>query len=159
MPDLRDQRVARITAQWIHLAQIHRYGGEWTPTEADIAHSGLLERLLDNRDPLPLPPPLAWSYPWYSIVEKGVSYFTSTRPDWFTSDNFPNHVVICQHPGWEVKRHLDPAGWVLTHPGAPGDWELRPLTEDEEHPVVGHGVPPHPDVLADWCLRRVSTNG
>jgi len=38
---------------------------------ADIDHSALLARLLDGKEPLPAPPPRAFSYPWYDLIESG----------------------------------------------------------------------------------------
>lgn len=38
---------------------------------ADMFHSSLLQRLLEGQPPLPLPPPKAFSYPWYSLIERG----------------------------------------------------------------------------------------
>lgn len=37
----------------------------------EIWHSALLERLLHGKDALPQPPPRAFSYPWYFLLEHG----------------------------------------------------------------------------------------
>lgn len=148
-------RIIRAAVTWVDLARANGYGGEgWVPTDADIWHSALLCRLLAGNDPLPQAPPRAYSYPWYELVEKGCAYFIPERfSEWFESGSYPGHLILCQNPEWEIVRHLDP-GFVLTHPGAPGTWELRPLRDDEDHPSRGTTVengPPEP-IPATWVL-------
>ena len=62
------QDATKAFAEYIHILNQERYGH---PTEADVQHSALLQRLLSGKKPLPLPPPLAMSYPNYSLVENG----------------------------------------------------------------------------------------
>ena len=45
------------------------YGKTWLPTVSDFYKSALFERIRSGVDPLPEPPPLGYSCPWYALVE------------------------------------------------------------------------------------------
>lgn len=46
------------------------YGKDWFPCSTDFIKSALFERIRSGKDPLPEPPPLGYSCPWYAIVEE-----------------------------------------------------------------------------------------
>lgn len=46
-----------------------QYGDDWFPTISDWTKSALFERIRSGKDPLPEPPPLGYSCPWYAVVE------------------------------------------------------------------------------------------
>ena len=148
-------RIIRAAVTWVDTARKNGYGGKgWVPTDADIWHSSLLVRLLEGKELLPEPPPKAYSYPWYDLIENGAAYFIPEQlSEWFETDNYPDQLVICASPGWHIMKRLDP-GYVLAHVRAPGAWELRPLREDEDHPQRGTDMRTGP-ILATWVLTRV----
>jgi hypothetical protein len=39
-----------------------------------IRKSALFHRMMEGKEPLPEPPPRAFSYPWYEIIEDGYGY-------------------------------------------------------------------------------------
>lgn len=39
-----------------------------------IRKSALFHRLMEGKEPLPIPPPRAYSYPWYNLIEDGYGY-------------------------------------------------------------------------------------
>jgi hypothetical protein len=51
-------------------------GRPFVPSEADILKSRLFWRLRSGKEPLPTPPPTAYSCPWYELVEE------PDRPPW-----------------------------------------------------------------------------
>jgi hypothetical protein len=64
----REEMRVRTMVRWLDIR------AEWrpdlpAPTDADIAASALFERLMAGGEPLPYPPPLQFSRPWYAIVE------------------------------------------------------------------------------------------
>lgn len=75
----------------------------------DAMHSALLQRLLDGNEPLPKPPPRAFSYPWYELVERGCADAVEawTRPGMA-------EVVINQYP-WKLVRERAPDDWEVTY--------------------------------------------
>ena len=61
-------KLPQLVARWLEVGYPDK-----GPTPADAWHSALLQRLLDGKDPLPVPPPRAYSYPWYALIENGRS--------------------------------------------------------------------------------------
>jgi ADP-ribosylglycohydrolase len=72
-------------------------------------HSALLQRLLDGDEPLPKPPPRAFSYPWYELLERGCAdaFEVWSRPG-------STEVVINQYP-WKLVRERAPNDWEVTY--------------------------------------------
>lgn len=105
---------------WLELRQTDWPGA---PTRADAEHSALLTRLLSGKKALPKPPPLAFAYPWYDIVETGKAAVTAF---WVDSKK----LTINQNLGWAVTSgsREDNEIW-LEHPGAPGRWRLSFLPD------------------------------
>ena len=54
---------------WIETVRKAYGNPAWLPTEADLVKSALLERLRNGLDPLPEPPPVGMSCPWYALIE------------------------------------------------------------------------------------------
>lgn len=70
------QRVLNAIKRWLSVAGKEGYWGEtglvhFQQLCADIDHSALLRRLIEGKQPLPIPPPRAIGYPWYDIIERG----------------------------------------------------------------------------------------
>jgi hypothetical protein len=59
---------------WIETVREHgssiSYGKEWLPGYADMLKSRLFWRIRSGKNPLPHPPPTAFSCPWYEVVEE-----------------------------------------------------------------------------------------
>jgi hypothetical protein len=62
-------QVGRSTG-YFNYGMEHRPDRDRFPNDADIHHSALLSRLRSGKDPLPKPPPHAFSSPWYSVMEE-----------------------------------------------------------------------------------------
>jgi len=70
------REVLEKVKQWLRVRIEHQDAPQevkdvWQQLTADIDHSALLGRLLDGKEPLDIPPPLSYSYPWYELVENG----------------------------------------------------------------------------------------
>ncbi len=74
--------------------------------------SALLKRLLDGKEPLPVAPPLSFSYPWYDLIEDGydepLEVWKLSRP------GEPDKIVINQHR-WPLVRENAADDWVVSH--------------------------------------------
>jgi hypothetical protein len=94
--DWRDARpIVLATIRWCRLLGEN---GRGLPSDEDVDHSALLRRLLDGKEPLREPPPLANRTPWYAIVDHG----TDTSTDvWDAGDG---HLVINQSR-WKILEH------------------------------------------------------
>lgn len=104
-------------------------------TQANLQKSCLLGRLLrDGKPPLPNPPPLAYSAPWYSLIENGRAQITAR--DIYAG--YDGYMLICQDR-WEiVSKSEHDEQWALTHRNT-GEvrWLLRPITSEDEPQVCG----------------------
>ena len=54
---------------WLETRKKWQPTENWLPSDPDISKSALFERLMNGKDPLPYPPPVGMSCPWYAIVE------------------------------------------------------------------------------------------
>ncbi|MEQ1558942.1 MAG: amino acid permease [Methyloglobulus sp.] len=72
----RDLFICIAMTKWIQTArQTRYYKGSWLPSDIDIAKSRLFWRLRSGKEPLPSPPPTAYSCPWYELIDE-------KRPHW-----------------------------------------------------------------------------
>jgi hypothetical protein len=66
----RDLHILDAMVKWIATARAGYKNPEWLPSEVDIRKSRLFWRLRSGKEPLPAPPPKAYSCPWYEVVEE-----------------------------------------------------------------------------------------
>lgn len=87
----------------------------------DLDHSALFQRLLADEKVLPEPPPRAYSYPWYSLLEGGIGY---PHEVWFPSKKGISHwgantVVIEQNADWKIvetiSEEADLEEWIVSY--------------------------------------------
>lgn len=83
--------------------------------------SALFHRLLTGKQPLPNPPPLDFSYPWYDVIEGqgpwdvlSHGHGNSNTIDAFRPDGTSNTVVINQHP-WLLLEMLSDTEAIVSH--------------------------------------------
>lgn len=88
-------------------------GGEGHPKSA------LFARLLDGKSPLPFPPPLYFSFPWYEIFDQLVVHEVNVKID--RSGATPS--ITLGDFKWDQAQQLKPGEWVVTT----GDW-AKPRT-------------------------------
>lgn len=90
----------------------------------DLVHSALLQRLLKGINPIPVAPPLAYSYPWYALYD---SEDPVSAVDVWYSENFKglgeNYIVINQGI-WKVVKEV-----------TPNDEYIIRWREEEGHPL------------------------
>jgi hypothetical protein len=105
-------------------ASIRREAGEKVEVGGiSMIKSALLYRLLiEEKDPLPLPPPRAYWRPWYELIEDGRASL-SPHDVQFADGG----ASICGDSGWEILRVVAPEReYAMTYPGrATGEWRLR----------------------------------
>lgn len=121
---------------------------------ANWQKSCLLGRMLmDGKPPLPVPPPRAYSAPWYSLIENGWADLTSSDVSGPYEDEDGRHLLVCQCR-WRIEKLADDGvGWVVSYPRN-GEWLLRPHLARE--PVRSANVNP---MYVHWVLERLPHNG
>ena len=83
-----------------------QYGSDWLPSSADFDKSALLERIRSGHKPLDEPPPVAYSCPWYAVVEdRGPHYIFDVT----TSANYlaPDEIAVAQNRFKIYERNSD----------------------------------------------------
>lgn len=83
---------------------------------------GLLGRmLLEGKDPLPIAPPIVWSRPWYSLIEKGEGEVLEVwavqaqgDPDYIPQPG--DDIVVGQSDTWKFVSLNVPGDWIIEHP-------------------------------------------
>jgi|SRR5579859_745176 len=76
----RQIKTCNDMVRWIRIARAERYdklgdSPNWLPQISDLLKSRLFWRLRDGKDPLPHPPPTAYSCPWYELIEDGRAHW------------------------------------------------------------------------------------
>ncbi len=58
---------------WLRVRETegHAFPSSLVEFEAELDHSSLFRRLIEGKSPLPAPPPLSFSQPWYELAERG----------------------------------------------------------------------------------------
>lgn len=77
--DARGTRLWEAMSLWIKTARTWnpQYRDRWYPHGADFKKSRLFWRIRSGRQPLPEPPPCAFSCPWYEVVEEDQPHWCS----------------------------------------------------------------------------------
>jgi hypothetical protein len=158
-----ETRIAAAVLRWIAVAREHGrenlYGPAWMPGSIDAAKSSLLRRLLDGKEPLPVPPPRAHSYPWYEIVETGRTQLSAMFIEGPYDRAEGTFIHVAQHP-WKVLRTEGAGRWIVSYRDGE-EWLLRRLTDDDEREACGKRRVDTPDgerwedLPCDWLLVRL----
>ena len=98
---------------WIRTARASGYGAylgrPWLPSGADFAKSALFERIRSGLAPLPEPPPLGHSCPWYALVE-------DEGPHWTTVHIEGDKAIVFQTP-YEILERRGETSFLLKDGG------------------------------------------
>jgi len=131
------QKTLEAIARWMEL----REQGGYSPVidrkrfliEAEHSlRGGLLYRLLiEEKEPLEHTPPLAFSRPWYSLIEDGEAV---VEKDLVYGGVMEDTIAICQHQWHIVKKDQDGSYLVRWRPGKDGrshwgEWRLVPTSD------------------------------
>lgn len=93
--------------------------------------SALLYRMLEGKDPLPIPPPKSYSYPWYELIEKG----EATSDDiWEATDDFSKELfsypaLIINQYSWKILEKVNDNEFIITY--SYGPLENKKFAEDK----------------------------
>ena len=119
------EQARHAVVRWLEVRAAHGYADEHPVTPAEASHSALLARLLSGKEPLPSPPPLSYSYPWYSLIEDG--YGVCAEPFEVPETT----TVLISGSPWQLVARQDD-GFIVTHERTPDVlWRVRPPTDEE----------------------------
>lgn len=106
--------------------------------KADMDHSSLLHRLLLGKQPLDLPPPIAYSYPCYALVEGEDCSLGGCGP---SLDPELDGFYLGQ-ARWDIVKKISDREYIIKWPTRPEHYRaaINILNPEGEH---------------DWRVRRV----
>jgi hypothetical protein len=81
----------------------------------DIEHSALLQRLLQGKEPLPHPPPLACAYPWYELIESGAGTAFDVQEWPHPEEGGTPRLLINQSAQWRILEKVGAQEWIVTY--------------------------------------------
>ena len=102
--------------KWLSIREEHglEFPNNLQQLQICMLKSDLLNRLIEGKDPLPYPPPLNFSYPWYSLIETGEGIIIDLWEDRnFLIADGPA-LMIHQFP-WKILRKIDEESWLVTY--------------------------------------------
>lgn len=164
---------AVCVARWIAVVRREQGTPDWWPTQADVDHSALLERLLAGGEPLDAPPPGGC----YRLIDRGYALSRAEdvtawpsgvigqgacvkAPDLAAALPFGAVAQLWWAGVWIVGARHAPGEYAVhyVHPHcAPGGWYLRWLPDELYGTRVFPGEPgraPEPVRGAAWALVR-----
>lgn len=127
--------------------------------EADIAHSALLTRLLEGKDPLPEPPPRAMAYPWYELIEKGraEAYEVFELTGGVEEGSGYQVLVVDQYP-WKIVKKVSEDEYLVTYDEGKTQWKAYAVVVEES---IDADMDAPPEILTSrgrivkkWIIER-----
>jgi hypothetical protein len=125
-----------VIHRWWQIREASEYEGRITNAQTfllEADHSmrgGLLERLMDGKEPLRHPPPCKLSRPWYGLIDAGEGHamevwsLPALRGQQEPKVGDP--VVVDQHDGWSLVAIHDVDDWSISYPHW-GTWRATRL--------------------------------
>lgn len=130
------QRVVEAIARWMELREQGGYdplqtSGKFRLEAEHSLRGGLLQRLLvERKEPLEYTPPLAFSRPWYGLIESG----EAVVEEMFVHPGIERDTLaICQHQ-WHVVSREGDNYTLVWRPGKTGQshWGHWKLTKGQD---------------------------
>lgn len=102
--------------RWLQIREQYGYEfpQDYCKLRIDADHSALLDRLLQGKEPLPEPPPRAFSYPWYELIENGFAYPYEVWEPTNRLHDYPT-LVIDQSSQWKIVEKIFDREWICTY--------------------------------------------
>ena len=108
------ERIVKAVLDWIIIRAREEdpdFNAPWVQSlEVDADHSALLSRLLDGKEPTEHRPPLAYSYPWYSLIDNGYDIVNAR----FCTHHKVNDGGLISGHYWHIEQNI---WWVTDQEG------------------------------------------
>jgi hypothetical protein len=100
--------------------EIRRENGFEFPTDfnqfkIDCRKSALLQRMLDGKEPFPIPPPKAYSYPWYDLIIDGYGFPGEVWEASKVITGADELTLIIDQSGWKILEKLSDQDWIASY--------------------------------------------
>jgi hypothetical protein len=92
--------------------------GDVIQLKIDADHSGLLRRLLKGEEPTPEAPPLAYSYSWVDVIQKGRAEAYEVyepHPESAMCAVAPQPSIVIDQTFWPLLEKLGEDDWIVTY--------------------------------------------
>lgn len=146
-----EMAMARHVVTWIRTAREAGYGSDWLPDEADMSKSALLERLRSGKDPLPEPPPLGMSCPWYALVEDPGPHYVFDV--WRGGEGLiiPADLIVVLQTPFKIVEECGEKDFIVRDAGHDTSYRFH-LWFDPQWKAPERSVP---RILGGWFIRNV----
>jgi len=120
-------KVLSAITEWMKIAEQEGYTipSDYLGFNIHATKSALLKRLLSGKKPFKFPPPRAYSYPWYSLLEEG------KYAGFMGCYNHDDKLNLSQYL-WHIVEKLNDGTYLLSYNLKEGSvWSFRILSVDE----------------------------
>jgi hypothetical protein len=158
---LVDSKDINILFRWLRIRSENGFDMPSSCQHFEITchKSALLNRMLEGKEPLEIPPPKSMSYPWYDLIENGISYPTEV---WEATESWADQladypIIVIDQSLWKMLAKLDEENWLVTYSYGPegdrkfaeGIWQVY---------TVGSSIPRDPENRSFnklWEIKKV----
>ena len=115
MPSWELSKDIELLFKWLRIREENGYTfpNDFNYFTITVRKSALLHRLLEGKEPLPIPPPRTYSYPWYSLIENGYGYPYEV---WKANDNFMNFPAVgIDQTIWKLIKELGKDDYIVSY--------------------------------------------
>lgn len=107
-----------IFIKWLSICEKHgkQMPQDVTGLKINAYKSSLLERMLSGQEPFDIPPPISFSYPWYTLIDDGYAYpLEVTKPTGIFVKAFKTPVLLINQSIWRIVEELSEDSWKVTY--------------------------------------------
>lgn len=83
----------------------------YTQLMANLDHSALLQRIIENKTVYPIPPPRAYSYPCYELFDNGIYYPYEV----FEANEYLSNSIVIDQSIWKIEEKIDENCWLARY--------------------------------------------
>lgn len=121
-----------------------------------IRKSALFHRLIEGKELLPVPPPRAYSYPWYSLIEDGYGHPLEVWKDEHNMFGFP--AVGIDQSIWKLEEELGDKDYIVRYFYGKANNEMGESETKWHVYCIGCRFPSNPQLGSSnflWKIERI----
>lgn len=81
---------------------------------ANVRKSALFQRILSGKEPLPIPPPKSYAYPWYELIDNGFSFpYEVWEAKHYLWTEFPS--IGIDQSLWKLEKELGQHDYIVSY--------------------------------------------
>lgn len=142
--------------RWLDIRYVNGQDvGDFLQLRIDADHSGLLRRLLAGEEPTAEAPPLAYSYSWVEVIQKGKAEAYEVYEPHPESQLFPQASIVIDQTWWPLLEKLGEDDWIVTYRTPDVERIARERADGTWAREKGNGIP----MKSSTSRWRVYTTG